>query len=97
MQINKLNNFLIIFYRESAFLLADPFVVDMLARNAISLLNKCVQNELLPRVNLKKKKKKLLKFNLLELYRTNLCLETIVNQSTLLGNNRFTNQQRTKN
>lgn len=34
---------------DAAFILADPFVVDMLARNAISYLNRCVQNELLPR------------------------------------------------
>jgi len=36
---------------EVAFVLSDPFVVDMLARNAMSFLNRCVQNELLPRVN----------------------------------------------
>lgn len=45
----KLNNFIFI-YRDVAFILADPFVIDMLARNAMSLLNRCVQNELLPRV-----------------------------------------------
>lgn len=32
-----------------AFILSDPFVLDMLARNALCFLNKCVQNELLPR------------------------------------------------
>lgn len=32
-----------------AFILADPFVIDMLSRNAISLLNRSIQSELLPR------------------------------------------------
>ena len=33
-----------------ALVVADPFVIDMLSRNCQSLLNKCVQSELLPRV-----------------------------------------------
>lgn len=37
-------------FSDVAFILADPFVVDMLARNVMSLVNRCVQNELLPRV-----------------------------------------------
>ncbi|CAF0982652.1 unnamed protein product [Brachionus calyciflorus] len=36
-------------FPDIAFILADPFVVDMLSRNVMSMLNKCVQNELLPR------------------------------------------------
>ena len=32
------------------FILADPFVADLLARNVISLLNRCIKNETLPRV-----------------------------------------------
>ncbi len=41
---------LVCLFSEVAFILSDPFVVDMLARNSMSFLNRCVQNELLPRV-----------------------------------------------
>ena len=34
---------------DCAFILADPFVIDMLARSTVYNLNKCIQNEILPR------------------------------------------------
>lgn len=69
--------FLLMFFREIAFILADPFVVDMLSRNAMSMLNKCVQNELLPRViQLETKYKIEFIISFIELYRADFCAKT---------------------